>query len=388
MLIVVVLIALTRCGGLQIAQAANDDDDEFMANNALYRCGIQKRFGEQLIQQGWTAEMGQWPWHVALYHQEKGKWAYKCGGTLIDQRHVLTSAHCAVQRNGRALSETKIRVELGKHDLYENMGQEVQVRNVSEVLVHPEFSLNRNDIAMLVLNRNVRYSDSVAPICLEDARKGLLANLEGERGWVAGWGITENETLSTKLKTVEMPVVSSALCSQSDPVLFGRFIFPGSYCASDRNGSTVCLGDSGGGMYFSAGDHFELRGIVSFAAKTRDGKCLPEKFVVFTNVAYYYGWISRSTFAEIEEYDNLQRRVSERKCSEYAKLARKRKNGVCYNSRSPHTQYPGDISGDMLMGHLVACPVLAGAPIAAAFTRLGKTLSSVVVMTGTFQDVP
>ncbi|XP_055608182.1 polyserase-2-like isoform X2 [Uranotaenia lowii] len=312
------------------------DDDEFTGNNALYRCGIQKRFGEQLIHHGWSAELGQWPWHVALYQEESGNFSYKCGGTLIDQRHILTAAHCVVQKNGLPFEGDKLMVELGKHDLYDYPDQ-VQVRNVSEVHVHPEYSPNRHDIAVLVLEKIVRYSDFVVPICMEDVRRGLRDDLIGERGWVAGWGLDEHGSVSMKLKTARMPVVSYTECIESDPTLFGRFISEAVYCASDRNSTSVCLGDSGGGMYFSTGDHYELRGIVSFSGKTLTGGCNVDKYVAFTNIAYYYPWISSLTRDEIEHYDNLPKRISEQKCKEFAQLARKRNNGVCYNARSPHS---------------------------------------------------
>ncbi|XP_055603931.1 serine protease 53-like [Uranotaenia lowii] len=315
---------------------AFDDNDEFSSNNALYRCGIPKPFGEQYIHRGWVAELGQWPWHVAMFHEEKGSWEYKCGGTLIDQRHVLTAAHCVVLPNGKPMDAGRIRLEFGQHELYRYPDQ-VQARNISEVHVHQEYSRNRNDIALLVLDKAVRYSEFVIPICLEDARRGLQGDLVGDRGWVPGWGGHENGSTSLTLFTARMPVVSNTDCIESDPNLFGRFITDAVYCAGDRNKTSVCLGDSGGGMYFNTGDHYELRGIVSFSGKTPEGSCDVDKFAVFTNVAHFYPWISRLTRNEIELYDNVPRSISEQKCIEYAKLAEKRNNGVCYNSRSPHT---------------------------------------------------
>ncbi|EDS32494.1 conserved hypothetical protein [Culex quinquefasciatus] len=244
--------------------------DIFYADNALFQCGIRKRFGVQLIHHGRTAELGQWPWHAALYHRKDGAQVYKCGGTLIDQRHVLTSAHCVVQRNRMVMNGTDLSVHLGKRDLGE-LSESVQVMDVSEVHVHPEFSTNRHDLALIVLERVVRFSEFVIPICLEKGRgEGQLEELVGQRGWVAGWGETENGTVSSVLKTASMPVVGNTECVQSDPGLFGRFVSTAMFCASDRNGSSVCRGDSG-------------------------------------------------------------------ECQQYAKLAVKQSNGVCYNARSPQT---------------------------------------------------
>ncbi|KAL9692895.1 hypothetical protein quinque_012180 [Culex quinquefasciatus] len=302
-------------------------DEGGSITNSLFRCGIRKRFGVQLILRGRTAELGQWPWHAAIYHGS----SYKCGGTLIDQRHVLTSAHCVVDSQRRPLRPAGIEVQLGKHDLRESS----HAVKVSEVHVHEEFERNRNDIALLVLSSTVTFSELVIPICLEGIQGG--DDLVDQRGWVVGWGETEDGAVSNQLKTASMPVVSNTECVQNDPDLFGRFISPGVFCASDRNGTSVCRGDSGGGMYILAGDRWELRGITSFAGLSETGSCDTKKFVVFTNVAHFYGWIKRLTMGGEEQDLDVPKRISEIKCQEYAKIAEKQPNGVCMNARSPHT---------------------------------------------------
>ncbi|XP_019558122.2 polyserase-2-like [Aedes albopictus] len=319
---------------------ATVNTNKHQTNNALYRCGIRKRFGEQLIHHGQTAELGQWPWHAAIYHRidrrNSPNGTYKCGATLIDQQHVLTAAHCVVSVSGQSLNPQQLAVHLGKHELYKFDGQ-LQIVNVSEVHIHEEYSPNRHDVALLVLDEEVRYSEYVVPICLEPVPGGRADDLVGQLGWVAGWGINENGTLSEVLKTTQMPVVDITECARSDPNLFGRFVSQAVYCASDRNGTSVCVGDSGGGMYFSTGDRWELRGIVSFGSKSKTGSCDTSKYIMFVNVAHYHSWIRKLTDGRIGHVSNVIKRISEKKCEEYATIARKRSNGVCNNVRSPHT---------------------------------------------------
>ncbi|XP_062549932.1 uncharacterized protein LOC134214625 [Armigeres subalbatus] len=318
---------------------AASSTNQYQPNNALYRCGIRKRFGAQLIHHAQTAELGQWPWHAAIYHRTDRKQVpneeYKCGATLIDQQHVLTSAHCVTGPNGRAFKPRQLVIHLGKHDLYE-FDKQLQIVNVSEVYVHEEYSPNRHDVALLVLDEVVRYSEFVVPICLEPVPGGKADDLVGQRGWVAGWGVNENGTLSQVLKTAQMPVVDITECARSDPNLFGRFVSQAVYCASDRNGTSVCLGDSGGGMYFSVGDRWELRGIVSFGSQSDTGSCDTSKYIMFTNVAYYYSWTRNITGGRIGHINTISKTISEIKCEKYAAMARKRSNGVCNNARSPH----------------------------------------------------
>ncbi|RXG54982.1 Serine protease 27 [Armadillidium vulgare] len=52
-------------------------------------CGLNNRRESRLIG-GKTTEFNEYPWAVALLY----KGHYFCGGTLINERYVLTAAHC------------------------------------------------------------------------------------------------------------------------------------------------------------------------------------------------------------------------------------------------------------------------------------------------------
>ncbi|KAL1403024.1 hypothetical protein pipiens_005837 [Culex pipiens pipiens] len=288
------------------------------SNNALYQCGVRRRIGVQLIERGWVAELGQWPWHAALFHvSSNGSSSYACGGTLLDQRHVLTSAHCVTtkrRKNIVPISGSRLMIHLGQYDLREITG--VQLRNVSEVHIHEEYSTNRNDIAVLVLSSDVEYSDFVIPICLDNRVDPDLTKLVGQRGSVAGWGLTENQTVAQLLRTAQMPVVSHVECVQADPTLFGRYLDRGMFCAGERNGTSVCNGDSGGGFYISEGDRWVLRGVVSFSGVDETRQCDTAQYAGFANVHNYLGWIRNVTGSRDGAADKLDvpRRISEIAC--------------------------------------------------------------------------
>lgn len=82
-------------------------------------CG-QRMPIKPLIWRGFEAK--NFPWHAAIYHKD-AKFAphYKCGGTVIDSRLILTAAHCvSMSRYDRPMNVTKVLVELGRLNLDAN----------------------------------------------------------------------------------------------------------------------------------------------------------------------------------------------------------------------------------------------------------------------------
>ena len=63
-----------------------------------------------------------------------------------------------------------------------------------------------------------------------------------------------------------------------------------SFCGGSRDGSGVCMGDSGNGLFVEYSGIYFLRGIVSSSLYTKSN-CDVYNFAVFTNVLKFFDWI-------------------------------------------------------------------------------------------------
>lgn len=92
-----------------------------------------------------------------------------------------------------------------------------------------------------------------------------------------------------------MPVVTHETCIWSNRDFFSKVTSDKSFCAGFRNGTTLCGGDSGGGMVFKQGGQYYLRGIVSVSIALQNSrKCDPHHYVVFADVAKYSNWVNNN----------------------------------------------------------------------------------------------
>ncbi|XP_060532655.1 CLIP domain-containing serine protease B15-like isoform X2 [Cylas formicarius] len=262
-------------------------------------CGIVNQRANALVSHGQNTSPGQWPWHAALYHSKGIQLLYTCGGTLISDRYIVTAAHCVTKpQTNQPVNKKYLLVYLGKHNLL-TFGPEVQDRAIENIHVHPRYnySVYFNDIALLELVTAVELTDFVRPCCLWEGNSDLEI-LADRLGSVIGWGFDENRQLSRQLMQAQMPVVSTVKCIYSNREFFSQFTFENNYCAGFRNGTSVCNGDSGGGMVFprtgtsGADTVWQLRGIVSVGvALQSQGVCDTSHYIIFTDVAKYLPWI-------------------------------------------------------------------------------------------------
>lgn len=122
---------------------------------------------------------------------------------MINSRYVITAGHCiqSIPSVWRLVS-----IRFGENDLNQNPDCEGYGSNrdcadaavdvpVEQVIVNDQYSAYNeqqyNDIALVRLARNVKFTAFIKPICLPMANELRGKSLIGDRMEVVGWGKTE-----------------------------------------------------------------------------------------------------------------------------------------------------------------------------------------------------
>ena len=214
------------------------------------RCGRR----QTRIVGGTNARAGEFPWQVGLV--PRGGTRTFCGGSVINNRYVLTAAHCTA-----GSSPSRIQVMLG--DLRIGVSDAGERRySVQRIIQHPQYvspPWSRGwDFALLRLSSEITFSNTISPVCLPTAGQTYA----GATAIASGYGrVGATRPQATTLQHVRLPVWSQSSCTRRWSFLTSSMICAGGYASGGRS---VCMGDSGGPLVTQVSGSFRLIGVVSF----------------------------------------------------------------------------------------------------------------------------
>jgi trypsin len=269
---------------------------------AVFAMGTNTIFAQQKVVGGVDVDIKDYPWQVALTSSPNGSGF--CGGSIIGDSWVLTAAHCVNDE-----SPSGLYIRGGSSSPFASGGDSY---SVAQIIVHPNYSGNSYDFALIEINGEFEYGENMQMIDLiDEAEVALGVQDGGVMSTITGWGTTSSGgSLADVLQMVEAPIVDNDVacgsasdangnsgqynCSQLDESMI---------CAGDLvdGGEDACQGDSGGPLVVRSSDNSRwlLIGATSWGTGCAD-VAYPG---VWSKVSHVLDWINEN--AVVGEYVGL-----------------------------------------------------------------------------------
>ncbi|KAG6458167.1 hypothetical protein O3G_MSEX010706, partial [Manduca sexta] len=169
-------------------------------------------------------------------------WRHNCGGSILNQRSILSASHCLYRRQPNVY-----RARLGSS--FASSGG--VIFNFAQFIMHPNYNSRNqdNDIAVMRTASRISYNNVIQRAYIAGPNYPLLDN---ERVWAAGWGVTSVDSLqhSEQLRHVQVYTINQEICRQRYAGR-SRPITDNMLCSGvlDVGGRDQCQMDSGGPLF-------------------------------------------------------------------------------------------------------------------------------------------
>eukprot|EP00092_Neocalanus_flemingeri_P025855 GFUD01028022.1.p1 GENE.GFUD01028022.1~~GFUD01028022.1.p1 ORF type:complete len:397 (+),score=85.51 GFUD01028022.1:124-1314(+) len=259
---------------------------------------------------GEEAEINEFPWAALLEIKVDGaNKPFRCGGTLVNDKYVLTAAHCV-----SSSSYQEITVILGEHDTTSRLESTSLRIKAKPYRFNKHWSYKQDvqtgvfyDFSLIELAERVDFTGHphIRPVCLPDSQE--VDYDQNEVATVSGWGLENvdyqtgkglvkgvGNGLAKKLKKLDVRLMSQRQCRDIFYNVEPKIkLKESNLCAISQSGDS-CKGDSGGGLVRArcAERFYELVGVVSYGIgcnSTHNGVKIPG---VYARVSSVVKWIT------------------------------------------------------------------------------------------------
>ncbi|KRT84689.1 Trypsin [Oryctes borbonicus] len=263
-------------------------------------CGPVRAWG---LYNGNEANLFEFGWSVLFQYKKPGD-PYICGGSLISNKYILTSASCIRNKYkliGARLGEHNVRTlkdctwEYADGNRVDYCGPPPQDFNIdeSDSVIHREYNPRtlENNIALIKLRRtaDVNNVESVSTVCLPISSSEKSEDISKYTS--IGWGVTETGVGSYALQKVLSVKINNSECSKA----YGNAgqSTEKAFCLRHIGQEDVCVEDPGGPVMSYVTINGVLRTLQYGIVSRRPSTCknTATNPITYTNVVPYVGWI-------------------------------------------------------------------------------------------------